>query len=307
MPGDLVGLVNPAGATFHPDDAAIASETLAALGLKVRHGEHLLDRRGYLAGRDQDRAADINAMFADPEIKALLALRGGWGCARILPLLDYELIRRQPKIILGYSDITALLLALNAKTGLVTFHGPVGTSTWNAFTVDHFQRLLFAAESPLLENPKKEDGALVQLENRILTLHPGRARGRLLGGNLSVLTDLLGSDYLPDFAGSILFLEEIGEDIYRVDRMLTQLALAGILKEISGFIFGRCTSCAAGKGYGSLTLPEILVDHIKPLGIPAWYGSMIGHIEDKFTIPLGIEAKIDAESGRIRLLEPAVV
>jgi muramoyltetrapeptide carboxypeptidase len=128
----------------------------------------------------------------------------------------------------------------------------------------------------------------------------------LLGGNLSVLVAMIGSDYLPDFKHNILFLEDVGEDIYRIDRMLTQLKLAGILKQLSGFIFGTCSKCKPGKGYASLTLKEVLDDHIKPLGIPAWYGSMIGHIEDKFTVPLGINAEIDADSGKISLLEAAV-
>lgn len=304
--GDTVGLINPAGATFHPEDVVVTRESLAALGLKVKTGEHLLDRYGYLAGSDKDRASDVNSMFADREVKAILTLRGGWGCNRILHLLDYKLISGNPKILMGYSDITSLLLALNAKTGLVTFHGPVGISSWNKYSTDFVERLLFNAEVFSMENPKDKGDHLTQVKDRVLTIKGGKARGRLLGGNLSVLTAMLGSDYLPDFKGNILFLEEVGEDIYRVDRMLTQLKLAGILGRLSGFVFGRCSDCGPGKGYGSLTLHEVLHDHIKPLGIPAWYGSMIGHIEDKFTIPLGIEAEIDADSGRISLLEPAV-
>jgi muramoyltetrapeptide carboxypeptidase len=305
--GALVGLVNPAGATYHPDDAEIARETLAALGLRVRFGAHLLDRRGYLAGRDEDRAADVNAMFADPEVRAILALRGGWGCNRLLPLLDYELMRKNPKIVMGYSDVTALLLAIQARTGLVTFHGPVGISSWTAFTTGHVRRLLFDGEAVSMENPAGTSDRLVQTANRVLTITPGNAHGPLLGGNLSVLSAMLGSDYLPDFDGCILFLEEVGEEIYRVDRMLTQLSLAGVLGRISGFVFGQCTDCGPGRGFGSLTLEEVLVDHVSPLGVPAWYGSMIGHIEDKFVIPLGVPAEVDSDSGKIHLLEPAVV
>lgn len=305
--GDLVGLINPAGASFHPDDAEIARETLAALGLRTRFGKHLLDRHGYLAGRDEDRAADVNDFFADPEVRALMSLRGGWGCARLLPLLDYEIIRHNPKILIGYSDLTALLLAVQAKTGMVTFHGPVGTSTWNEFTTSHAQGLLFEGKALEMNNPTDSGDHLVQVENRVLTITPGKAKGHLLGGNLSVLAALIGSDYLPDFSGSILFLEDVDEAIYRVDRMLTQLKLAGVLNQIAGFVFGKCTDCKPGRGYGSLTLEEVLDHHIAPLGIPAWYGSMIGHITDKFTIPLGIEAEINADTGKIRLLEPAVL
>lgn len=305
--GDTIGLINPAGATFHPDDVTIAEETFAALGLKMKPGKHLLDRYGYLAGSDAARAADVNDMYADPEVNALITLRGGWGCNRILDLLDYKTIAKHPKILMGYSDITSLLLALNAKTKLVTFHGPVGSSTWNEYSTDFVKRLLFEAQTFTMENPKEIGDNLTQTKNRILKIHGGQATGKLLGGNLSVLTAMVGSDYLPDFKGNILFLEEVGEDIYRVDRMLTQLKLAGILNDISGFVFGKCSNCDSGEGYGSLTLEEVLDDHIRPLGIPAWFGSMIGHIADKFTIPLGVEASIDADKGSISLLESAVI
>ena len=305
--GDTVGLINPAGATFHHDDVAMAGETLAALGLKMKSGKHLLDRYGYLAGTDEARAADVNAMYADPDINAIITLRGGWGCNRILDLLDYKSIAKHPKIIMGYSDITSLLLAITAKTGMVTFHGPVGVSTWNEYSTDFVKRLLFEAKTFSMENPKDIGDNLTQTKNRILTINPGTARGKLLGGNLSVFTAMVGSDYLPVFKDNILFLEEVGENIYRVDRMLTQLKLAGILDEVSGFVFGKCSDCGPGEDYGSLTLEQVLDDHIKPLGIPAWYGSMIGHISDKFTIPLGVEAKIDAAKGKITLLEPAVI
>lgn len=304
--GDTVGLINPAGATFHRDDVNIARETLNALGLKMKAGEHLLDRYGYMAGSDNARANDINSMFADPRVAAIFTLRGGWGCNRLLDLLDYDSIVRNPKILMGYSDITSLLLALNAKTGLVTFHGPVGISTWNKYTTNYVERLLFNAEVFSMENPDETGDNLTRVSNRVLTINGGVAKGKLLGGNLSVLTAMVGSNYLPDFKGNILFIEEVGEEVYRVDRMLTQLKLSGILNQLSGFVFGNCSDCGPGKGFGSLTLEEVLDDHIKPLGVPAWYGSMIGHIENKFTIPLGIEAEIDADLGRIRLLEPAV-
>lgn len=304
--GDTVGLINPAGATFHPDDVNYAAETLAALGLKMRTGEHLLDRYGYLAGTDTARADDVNKMFANRDIAAILTLRGGWGCNRLLELLDYDTIAKNPKILMGYSDITSLLLALNAKTGLVTFHGPVGISTWNRFSTGYVEKLLFNAEIFSMENPREPGDNLARSQDRILTINGGKAKGRLLGGNLSVLAAMVGSKYLPGFKGNILFLEDVREDIYRIDRMLTQLKLAGILDQISGLVFGQCSDCGPGKGFGSLTLEEVLDDHIKPLGIPAWYGAMIGHIENKFTIPLGIETEIDADNGKISLLESAV-
>jgi muramoyltetrapeptide carboxypeptidase len=305
--GDLVGLIGPAGATFHPDRVELARENLAALGLRVRCGDHLLDRYGYLAGRDEDRAADINHFFSDPEVRAVLAQGGGWGCNRLLPLLDYELIRSNPKIVMGFSDVTGLILGIHARTGLVTFHGPMGGSSWSEFTTDYARRVLFDGEAVTMRNKEGTDDRLVQIDNRVLTITPGTARGRLLGGNLTVLTALVGSGYLPDFEGCILFIEDVHEEVYRVDRMLTQLSLAGVLGQVKGVVFGRCTDCEPESRYGSLTLEEVLADHVASLGVPAWYGSMIGHIKDYFTVPLGIEAEIDADAGTIRLLEPAVV
>ena len=308
QPGDTVGLVDPASALWEPMNVEIVEESLAALGFKTKRGVNLLARRGYFAGTDEQRAADVNAMFADPEVRAIHCVRGGWGCARLLPLLDWQAISRHPKILLGFSDITALLLALHAKTGLVTFHGPVGTSQWNPFSVGYMKRVLQEGEAATFENLKEvgEDDLTV-VENRVQTLRPGTARGRLLGGNLTVLTSLVGTGYLPDWDGCILFLEDVEEAPYRIDRMLTQLRLAGILGKAQAVIWGQCTDCKPGEGYGSLTVGEVLRDHLLPLGVPAWQGAMIGHVEKQFTLPLGVEVEADAAAGTLRMLEPAVV
>jgi muramoyltetrapeptide carboxypeptidase len=305
--GQTVGLISPASATYEPVRVEIMEETLAALGLETRRGDHILERWGYFAGSDEARAADINQMFADPDIDAVFALHGGWGAARTLPFLDYETIRQHPKILIGYSDITSLLIGLYAKTGLVTFHGPNGNSTWNQFSVDYLRQILFDAEAVTMQNPTGTGDNLAQIRDRVRTITPGTARGRLAGGNLTVLTSIIGSDYLPEWDGHILFLEDIGEDVYRVDRMLTQLKLAGVLDRLAGFIFGKCTDCDPDSAYSSFTLEEVLINHIQSLGIPAWHGAMIGHIEDKFTVPLGIEVEINAEIGTVRMLESAVL
>ena len=305
--GDTIGLVAPANATFLAEELAIARETFEALGLRVKLGRHLLDRYGYFAGTDESRAADVNAAFADPEVDAVFAIRGGWGSARLLPRLDYDAIRRHPKILLGYSDVTALLLAIHARTGLITFHGPVGISTWTPFSIEQMAGVLFEADAPLLSNPVELRDGIVQVEDRIQTMTPGRARGRLLGGNLTVLTAIMGSPYLPSFDGAILFLEDTGEQVYRIDRMLTQLGLAGVLGKIKGFVFGSCSECGPGNGnFGALTLEEIFADHIKPLGVPAWQGAMIGHGQPQWTLPEGVEVEIDADAGSMRLLESPV-
>lgn len=305
-PGDIVGLVDPASATWEPIDIDIVEDTVAALGLVAKRGRHLLARRGYLAGRDEDRAADVMAMFTDPTVKAVLPVRGGWGCARLLPHLDFAAIARQPKVLIGYSDLTALLLPIHAKTGLVTFHGPNGASEWNPTTAGHFSRVVLEGEAVTFANPKEKGDTLAQEDDRIKTITPGVARGTLLGGNLTVLTALLGTPYLPDFRNGILFVEDVNEAPYRIDRMFTQLALAGVLRQVRGVIWGTCHQCEPDGGYGSLTIPDLLDDHVRPLGVPAWRGALIGHIGRQFTLPIGLEVEIDATAGTIRLLTSAV-
>ncbi|GAB2780702.1 S66 peptidase family protein [Salinimicrobium soli] len=306
--GDTIGIISPASAIFESEPYEIARESFEALGLKVKFGEFTKSRYGHLAGTDEQRAAELMNMFADPEIKAIIALRGGSGSARILDKLDYKLIAQNPKIFIGYSDITALHLAIFQRTGLVTFHGPVAVSTWNSFATTYLKNLLFEGEAILFENPSTKGDELTQTSNRIRTIKEGTARGALLGGNLSVLTGLMGTEYFPkDWTGKILYLEEIGEKIYSVDRMMTQLQLGGVLDQISGFVFGKCNDCEpGGSGYGSLTLEEVIDHYIKPLNIPAYTGAMIGHISDNVTIPNGIQAEINAEKGTIHLLSPAV-
>jgi muramoyltetrapeptide carboxypeptidase len=304
--GDTVALVAPASATFLRMELDVAREALETLGLRVIVGEHLLDRHGYLAGQDAARAADINRFFADPSVRAVLPIRGGWGSSRVLPYLDYAAMRRYPKIVLGYSDITALLLAINAKANLVTFHGPNGMGRWDQWSADLLKRVLFNGEAVTFENPHDKTDFIIQTEYRTQTIVAGTARGTLLGGNLTVLAALLGSPYLPAWDGCILFLEDVGEDIYRIDRMLTSLKLAGVLQKIRGFVFGTCEECEPGEGYGSLTLEEVFDDHIRPLNVPAWRGAMIGHRMPQFTLPVGAQVEIDSSRATIKMLAPAV-
>jgi muramoyltetrapeptide carboxypeptidase len=306
-PGDIVGLVEPAGFTDDQFDLDVVKETIVAMGLKPRPARHLLDRHGYLAGKDEDRAADLNAMFADREVKAVFAVRGGWGCARILPYLDFTTIRANPKLLIGFSDITALHMAFAARAGFTTIHGPNAASSWPRFTWDAFRAIAFDGGTPLLTNPQAKEDRLVPLGGRTRTFGGGRASGRLLGGNLTVLTALMGTGWLPDFTGAILFLEDVDEAPYRIDRMLTQLSLAGVLRKLAGVVFGQCTSCGAtGPSYGGFTLSQVLEQHLRPLGIPAFQGAAIGHVANQFSLPLGVRAEIDADAGSIRLLEPAV-
>ncbi|WP_374569720.1 LD-carboxypeptidase [Phenylobacterium sp.] len=306
--GDTVGLVAPATYSDDPFKLELVEEAIAAMGLKPKRGAHVLDRYGYLAGTDEDRAADINAMYADPEVKAVFAVRGGWGCARVLPHLDWDVISAHPKLLVGYSDITALHMAFAARAGFATIHGPIGASAWTKMSWESFRAVAFEGATPTWRNPPGDEDRLVQKEGRTTAFRRGVARGRLLGGNLTVLTALVGTPYLPDFKGAILFIEDVDEAEYRIDRMLTQLGLAGILGQLSGVVFGQCTDCTAkdGSSAGGFTLSQVLDQHLTPLGVPAFQGLEFGHVDDQFSLPEGVMAEIDATAGTVKLLEPAV-
>jgi muramoyltetrapeptide carboxypeptidase len=282
--------------------------TLAAMGLVAKAGRFVTARYGYLAGTDRQRADDINAMYADEGVRAVFAVHGGWGSARLFPYLDWELIRRNPKLLVGMSDITALHLAFAARTGFPTIHAPNAGNGWLDISLSSFTSLAFAGDTPLFRNP--DANALdppAQERWRTTTIRPGKASGRLLGGNLSVLASLVGTPWLPSFEGAILFIEETGEAEYRIDRMLTHLAEAGILGKAAGIVFGQCTRCTAGiPNYIGFTVPQILAQHLSPLNVPVFSGANIGHVANQLAIPVGVRAEIDAAAGTIRILEPAV-
>ena len=306
--GDLVALVAPAKVTYDREVLRIGVESLEALGLRVTVGEHVLSRYGYLAGRDRERAADINAAFADDEVRGLVALRGGWGAARALPWVDFDMIAAHPKVVLGFSDITTLLNALHARANLVCFHGPNGLSSWTEFSTQEMKRVVFHAETPVMTNPRIRNDTLAVRKHRTWPIVRGRAQGRLVGGNLTLFASLAGTPYLPDTTGAIVFLEETDEYIYRCDRMLTQLALAGVFEKAAGVVLGAFTDCdVSPTGYGRFSLNDVFEQHLVPLGKPAFAGAMIGHVSHKRTIPIGVRAEIDADAGTIELLEPAVL
>jgi muramoyltetrapeptide carboxypeptidase len=304
-PGDTVGLVLPASAAFEADSIQFAKEQLEAIGLKVVIGSHAHDRHGYFAGKDRDRADDINRMFADDAIAGVVCYTGGWGSPRVLPYLDYDLIARKPKVFIGFSDITALLNAIYQRTGLVTFHGPVGGSTFETYTLENFRRVVMTPEpAGLLAPPPKRDNVLVDRVNRVVRLASGKASGRLAGGNLTLVAAVMGTPYEVDTDGAILFLEDVEEAPYRIDRMLTQLALGGKLDRIAGFVFGRCTDC---KGNGpTFSIEDILRDRFGGLARPALSGLSFGHIEQKMVLPVGVMATVDADAGTLRIDEAAV-
>lgn len=306
-PGDVVGLAAPAG--FVADRFGIEELTAAvrAMGLEPRLAPNLLDRSGYLAGTDEVRAAALNAMFRDSQLRAIFAVRGGWGSQRLLPMLDFSALEKAPKLLVGMSDITALHMAIAASTGVPSVHAPNVASAWSAAAWEPFRKLVFDGDMPTYSLAPGAEDRLVPRGGRVRTFRPGVARGPLLGGNLSVLAALAGTPYLPDFTGAVLFLEDTNEAEYRIDRLLSQLAMAGILGKCAGVVFGQCTNCTnPGDGYGNFTIYEVLDHHLAPLGVPAFQGAMIGHIANQVSIPVGIAAEIDAAAGTIRVLEPVV-
>ena len=306
-PGDTLGLVLPARMAFEPSRIALAREQLEALGFKVKLGAHAYARDTYLAGTDDERAADLNSMFADPEVRGIFCFTGGWGSPRVLPRLDFERIRAHPKALIGFSDITALLNAVHQRTGLVTFHGPVADGDLRPWTLEQLRRVVMSSQPiGVLANPPKQDDELVPRSYRILTLRGGRASGRLVGGNLSLLAALMGTPWEVDTRGAILLLEDVHEDLYRVDRMLTQLHQGGKLGAAAAVVFGYCSECPPGEG-ASFSFEQILRHWLEPLGVPAMAGLAFGHLAEKLTLPIGLPATVDTVAGTLTCDQAAVV
>ena len=292
-PGGLVGLIAPSGSVRGDAQVDRAATALGRLGFGVREGASCRARYGYLAGRDKTRADDVNAFFADPAIRGIVCMKGGYGTPRLLDLLDYDAIARNPKVFVGYSDITAIHLALNRRCGLVTFHGPMGISDVLVEGEDYSTKSWLSAltsVSPLgrLDKPAGAPAPRV--------LVPGRARGELIGGNLSLVAALIDPPYALDARGKILFLEDIDEKPYRIDRMLTQLRLAGVFEECAGVVLGDWDNCGPEEGKPSLSLEEVFRDVIAPAGKPVVMGLRAGHCSPTMSFPLGVQAILDAAS-----------
>ena len=298
-----IGIISPAS---RPLDEAIyrqGTEYLMKLGYKITPGDHLLNQRGFLAGTDEDRVNDLNAMFRNPEIGAIFCTRGGYGTPRIIDQIDFDAIREQPKILVGYSDVTALNLAIWKKTGLITFSGPMVAVEMgrgiDPFTEQSFWDTLTQINPRgILTNP---------VDMPIQVFKPGRAEGRLLGGCLSLINVLLGTPYCPDFDGAILILEDIDEEPYRVDRYLAQLKLAGILDQVAGIVLGQFIDCTPkDPEKPTLTLDQIFEDYFGALNIPIITNFAYGHGSIKHTIPIGVQAVLDTSQGGLIITEGAV-
>ncbi len=267
------------------------------LGVRLKLGANIHSQYGYLAGSDEARAADFNGFARDPRIRAIFALRGGYGTMRILDKIDYGALAADPKIILGFSDLTALLNAITAQTGLITFHGPVAGHPMTGAAVMGIRRAVMSTE-PLGELRVPEIGALAR----------GTARGQLAGGNLSMVAALSGTPYAVPCAGKILLLEDVKEAPYRVDRMLTQLSLNGNLAAVAGIALGRFQDCVAKEGDDrpSLSIDETLRDRLSGLKKPMITHVSIGHMEGQWTLPLGMVASFDGPAGKLVVEESAV-
>lgn len=282
-----------------------------SLGYRVTAPDDPQRSRGYLAGEDSLRAAELMAALTDPEVDAVFAIRGGYGVTRILDRLDYHAIRGNPKVVLGYSDITALHLALAAKTGLITFHGPVAVEWSGDAPVDpvsdaFFWRAVSGRRGEDATEPAR--GYTIGAENGVQldALHPGVARGRLVGGNLTLINTLMGTPYEIDTRDAVLLIEDVGEKPYRIDRYLSQLRLAGKLDQLSAVIVGHFNDCDPDPEKPSLTLEQIFDDYLVSLDIPVITGFPAGHDFPNITLPLGAMVDVDADRRRITILEDPV-
>jgi muramoyltetrapeptide carboxypeptidase len=300
LPGSTIGIAAPAG-PVNKRKLARGINYLTGLGYRVVVGRHVYRRWGYLAGTDQERADDLNHMFADKRIKAIICARGGYGAIRLLDLLDYRTISRNPKVLMGFSDITALGLAIWARTGLVTFNGPMVSIDLkkgvNRFTERNIWSILTG---------KAGKGYVFERRSAWHVVKPGRARGRLLGGCLSLVHPLIGTRYQPDFSGALLFIEDVQEDPYCIDRAFQHLKHAGVLQKLAGLVIGKMTRCVARKG-PTFSWQEVIADIARHIPGPVVTNVDFGHIPGKLTIPHGVMAEIDTRTSLWKLLENPVV
>ena len=287
-----VALVAPAGPLNGEQDLERAKDNVRSFGWVPVVGANVLARNGYLAGSDGARLADLNAALVDDAIDGIWCIRGGYGVMRILETIDYAALRRRPKPVIGYSDITALHAAIATRCDAVTFHGPTARAQLSNFSRESLRRALAGGD------PGPAEGARV--------LASGRARGRLVGGNLAILCGLAGTPYAPDYRDAILVMEDVNEAVYRIDRMLTQLRLNGALDACAGIIFGQFTDIpgdAPEESLGARRLDDVLAEVASVLGVPCIAGAPIGHVADQWTLPLGAEAELDADARTLRILE----
>lgn len=300
--GATIGLAAPASLPVDLDAIERGIGTLEARGFKVKRIRQQFERNGYLAGTDDERISELNTLLADDEVDAIIAVRGGYGTLRLLPHLDYDSAARHPKLLVGYSDITALQLALLTMSGIPSLSGPMVAVEWgepDAPSEDLFWALMRGEGLGEFAHPSAET---------LKPLRSGEAAGTLIGGNLSLITRLIGTAYLPDLTGAILFLEEVGEEPYRIDGLLAHLRLSGILDRIGGLVIGGFTEWEPEHSRPTLSLDDVIAHYTGELGIPVASGLSYGHFPVKHTMPIGVKARLSVESGRasLSLLEAVV-
>ena len=300
---DVIGIISPASSPDEFTRVERGVKYLEGLGYRVKVGANVGKNHGYLAGTDQERVDDIHSMFKDKDVKAIFTVRGGYGAFRLLDKIDYRIVKNNPKIFVGYSEITSLQMAFFEKAELMTFAGPM-------VAVDFYDEISSYTEEYFWETitSNKKLGKLKFPENQKLpSLQKGIASGRLIGGNLAVFAGLLGTEYFPNLTGKILMIEEIGELPYRVDRLLNQLRLSGTFKKVKGIILGRFIDChELDPNKKTLTLGEVISDYVATLKIPSIYTFPHGHIKDFVTIPFGLKININAAKGSVEFMESAV-
>ncbi|HLO04521.1 MAG TPA: LD-carboxypeptidase [Symbiobacteriaceae bacterium] len=301
--------MSPCG-NVRPDWLEQGIERIHAMGFRTLVGEHVLDQNGYLGGTDEARAADFNAMWANPEVQGIISSKGGYGSMRMLQGVDWDLVRSRPLFFCGFSDITGLHLAIQKEANLVTFHGPMITG-WGAARAYNTANFLRAATStaPLGEIPWPTEDEMYGIESarpQLLTIRGGKAQGRLVGGNLSLIHGLMGTPWEIDLTDTILMMEDVEEAPYRVDRFLTQLLLSGKMAGVRGIIFGDSPSCT-DEVPGRPPIEQVVADRLGGLGIPVFYGYPSGHTGYRATLPLGVQVEIDADNGTLTVLESATV
>ncbi|MCA1630867.1 MAG: LD-carboxypeptidase [Acidobacteria bacterium] len=308
--GDTVGVIAPGTAVPDPERLALVEPTLKFFGLRAKVGRYVAAGSGHVTRSVAERLDDLHAMFRDPEVKAVFCIRGGYGSMQLLDRVDYDLIRRNPKVFVGYSDITALHLAINRHAGLATFHGPIVLSSFTDYTQRSFRQALFDTRpAGKLTNPQESNQ--LRPEHPLRTVRTGTATGQLVGGNLSLVAALMGTPHEIETRGRILFIEDVGEEPYRIDRMLTQLRLAGKLDQAAGIVFGECSECAPNDYKPSFawdyTLGEVLDQILGSTRVPVLSGLTIGHTADQLTLPLGVTATLNADEKTLELKEAGVI
>ena len=300
--GDTIGLIGPSGAIRTAGSLEKSIAMIEEMGFRVKVGKSCGKVYGYLSGTDDVRASDVNEMFRDDEVDAIICVKGGYGTMRMLDRLDYEAVAANPKIFMGYSDITAMHIPFLEKAELVTFHGPMPASCW----VDGLDEVTMHSMLDMLMEYIPERTLQNPEGHPFTTINPGVCEGRLVGGNLSLIDGLLGTPYELDTRGRILFIEDIGEKTYRLDHMLTHLRLAGKFDDCSGVVLGHFTDCPIEFPEFGLTIEEIVRDVVAPCGKPVFSGFTAGHALPNLTIPLGVQCRMNADEGTVTLLESPV-